>query len=242
MADKSMGLNERVAVITGATGGLGRVIAHSLAKTGARLVLVSSSAEKLEALENELDLAQDRTLSIAVDLGQPQAAQSVLDAVVTRFGRADILLHLVGGWIGGKPVPEVPVEDVSTMLQQHLWTTFYLAQVFGPHLAANGWGRLIVVSSPNAAAPTAKGAPYAIGKSAQEALMLTLAEEYKGTGVTANVLRVRSIDVKHERDNQPSPITASWTTPEEIAAAILYLCSDDAGVINGARIPLYGNP
>ncbi len=242
MAAKTMGLNERVVVITGATGGLGRVVAQSLAEVGARLVLVSSSEEKLEALENELNLAEERTLSFAVDLSQPQAGQSVLDAAVARFGRADILLHLVGGWIGGKPVPEVTGEEVFAMLHQHLWTTFYLAQVFGPYLAANGWGRMIVVSSPSAAAPPAKSAPYAIAKSAQEALMLTLAEEYKGTGVTANVLRVRTIDVKYERDIQPSPKTVSWTTPEEIAAAIQYLCSDEAGVINGARIPLYGSP
>ncbi len=242
MADKTMGFARRIVVITGATGGLGRVVALSLAKTGARLVLVSSSAEKLEILERELNLGEERTLSIAVDLSQPEAAQSVLDVVVAGFGRVDILLHFVGGWSGGIPVPKVSAEDVSTMLQQHLWTTFYLAQVFGPHLEANGWGRLIVVSSPSVAAPPANSAPYAIGKSAQEALILTLAEEYKGTGVTANVLRVRSIDVKHERDNQPSPKTASWTTPEEIAAAILYLCSEEAGVVNGARIPLYGSP
>lgn len=242
MAGKSMGFDERVVVITGATGGLGRVVARRLAETGARLVLVSSSAEKLEILERELNLAEDRPLSINVDLSQPEAAQSVLDAVVARFGRADILLHFVGGWIGGKPVAQVTPDDVSTMLQQHLWTTFYLAQVFGPHMVAIGWGRLIVVSSPSVATPPANSAPYTIGKSAQEALLLTLAEEFKGTGVTANILRVRTIDVKHERDNQPSPKTASWTTSEEIAAAILYLCSDTAGMVNGARIPLYGSP
>ena len=240
MAGKSIGLNERVVVITGATGGLGRVVALRLAESGTRLALVGSSAEKLEVLERDLNLGEDRTLFIAVDLGQPEAAQSVLDAVVTQFGRADILLHFVGGWIGGKPVAQVSVDDVSSMLQQHLWTTLYLAQVFGPHLADNGWGRLIVVSSPSVAAPPANGAPYSIGKSAQEALMLTLAEEYKGTGMTANVLLVRTIDVKHERDNQPSPKNASWTTPEEIAASVLYLCSDQAGMVNGARIPLYG--
>jgi 3-oxoacyl-[acyl-carrier protein] reductase len=242
MADKLMGINERVVVITGATGGLGRVVAHRLAETGARLVLVSNGAEMLEGLERELNMAEGRTLWIAVDLSLPESAQSVLDTVIERFGRADVLLHFVGGWIGGAPVSDVSAESISTMLQQHLWTTFYLAQVFGPHLAANGWGRLIVVSSPSVAAPPANGAPYAIGKSAQEALILTLAEEFKGTGVTANVLRVRTIDVKHERDNQPSPRTASWTTPEEIAAAVLYLLSDEAGVVNGARIPLYGSP
>ena len=237
-----MGLENRIVVITGATGGLGRVVAHRLAESSARLVLVSSSAEKLEALERELNLPQGRVLSFPVDLSQPEAAQSVLDAVISGFGRADILLHFVGGWSGGKSVAQVAVDDLSTMLQQHLWTTFYLAQVFGPHLAANGWGRVIVVSSPSVAAPPANGAPYTIAKSAQEALILTLAEELKGTGVTANALRVRTIDVQHARDNQPSPKTASWTTPEEIAAAVLYLCSDEAGTVNGARIPLYGSP
>ena len=237
-----MSFENRIAVITGATGSLGRVVAQRLAESGARLALVSSSGEKLAALEGELNSPPDRRFSIAADLSQPEAAQGVFDAVIARFGRADILLHFVGGWMGGTPVAQVAADDIATMLQQHLWTTFYQMQAFVPHLVNNGWGRMIVVSSPNVAAPPAKGAPYTIGKSAQEALLLTLAEEIKGTGVTANILRVRSIDVKHERDTQPSPKTASWTTPEEIFAAISYLISNDAGMVNGGRIPLYGSP
>ncbi len=71
--------------------------------------------------------------------------------------------------------------------------------------------------------------------------MLTLAQELKSTGVTANVLRVRTIDVNHERLRDGTPRTAAWTTPEEIAGAILYLCSDEAGMVNAARLPLYGD-
>lgn len=237
-----MGLENRVAVITGATGGLGRVVAHRLADSGARLVLVGTNAEKLGELERELQLPEGRWLSRAVDLREPAAAQKLTDAVVEKFGRVDILLHFVGGWIGGKPVTQIAADDVTAMLQQHVWTTFYLAQAFVPRLAANGWGRIVVVSSPNVAAPPANVAPYTLGKSAQEALMLTLAEELKGSGVTANVLRVRSIDVQHERDHERTAKNASWTTPEEIAATILYLCSEEAGMVNGARIPLYGSP
>ncbi|RPI86995.1 MAG: SDR family oxidoreductase [Chloroflexi bacterium] len=232
---------DRVVVITGATGGLGRVVAHHLAKAGARLVLVSSNDEKLKALERELNVTEGRIFSIAADLSQPEAAQSLLDSVVGKFGCADVLLHFVGGWTGGKPVDQVSAEEMSIMLQQHLWTTFFLARVFSPHMKANGWGRLIVISSPSAAAPSANGASYAVGKSAQEALMLALAEEFKGTDVTANIIRVRTIDVKHERDNQATPKKASWTTPEEIAAAIDYLITDNARMVNGARIPLYGS-
>ncbi len=236
-----MGMENRVAVITGATGGLGLVVTSRLAENGARVALVGTSAEKLEAFESGLNLPPDRHLSIAVDLRQPDSAQKVMDMVLEKFGRADLLLHFVGGWIGGKPVAEVTIDDVEAMLQQHLWTTFHLAKAFGPLMVENGWGRILVVSSPNVATTPAKVAPYTIGKSAQEALVLTLAQEFKGTGVTANVLRVRSIDVRHERDRQPSPKTAGWTTPEEVAAAILYLCSDEARVVNGAQIPLYGN-
>lgn len=237
-----MNQTNRVAVITGATGGLGSVTALRLAHRGVNLVLVSSNTDKLAELENDLQASPGQTLSIAVDLNQPDAAQRVLDSTISRFGRADMLLHFVGGWMGGTPLVQVKADDITFMLNQHLWTTFYLSQAFIPHMTSNGWGRMVVVSSPNVATTPARGAPYTIGKSAQEALVLTLAEELKGTGVTANILRVRSIDAKHERDAQPSPKTASWTTPEEIFAAISYLISDEAGMVNGGRIPLYGSP
>jgi len=235
-----MGIEERVAVITGAAGGLGRVAAQELAQRGLRLALAGSSEDKLVALAQELDLPQERWLAYAADLTQPAAAPALLEAVKAKFGRADILLHFVGGWLGGKAVPEVTSDEVANMLQQHLWSTFYLAQVFAPHMLASGWGRLIVISSPHAGIPPAKGAPYTIGKASQEALMLTLAEELKYSGVTANVLRVKTIDVQHESQRQPSSKNASWTTPEEITAAIMYLCSDAAQQVNGARLPLYG--
>jgi NAD(P)-dependent dehydrogenase (short-subunit alcohol dehydrogenase family) len=84
-------------------------------------------------------------------------------------------------------------------------------------------------------------APYAIGKAGQEALLGTLAREVAGTGTTVNLVLVKTIDVDHQRDAEPSSKTASWTTPEEISATIRHLLSDDAAVINGAKIPLFGN-
>lgn len=237
-----MGLENRVVVITGASGGLGRVAAHRFAESGARLALVGTSKEKLDELANELSLSQERWLALPLDLGLPASARKLLEAVINKFGHADILLHFVGGWIGGTPVARVDPQDLATMIQQHVWTTFYLAQAFVPHLTTNGWGRIVVISSPSVKDTPANVSPYTVGKSGQEALLMTLAEELKGTGVTANVLRVRTIDVKHERDQDQTPKTASWTTPEEITSALLYLCSEEARMVNGARIPLYGNP
>ncbi len=237
-----MSIGNRVAVITGAAGVLGRIVTKHLAERGTRLTLLGTNVDRLNELVRELNLPDDRVLTMAADLGNADATKAATEAVIKKFGRAEILLHFVGGWAGGTAVAEVAASVVNDMLQQHLWTTFNAAQAFVPALVANGWGRLIVISSSSAATPPAKGLPYTVGKAAQEALMLTLAEELKDTGVTANVLRVRAIDSKHERDQTRTPKNASWTTPEEIAATISYLCSDVAGVINGARIPLYSSP
>ncbi len=236
-----MGIEHRVVVITGATGGLGRVAAQRFAEQGTRLALFSANAEKLNALAHELHLPVERWLADALDLRDPTAARAAASTVIEKFGRVDILLHLVGGWTGGKPVIEVEANETADMLNQHLWTTFHLAQAFLPHLIANHWGRVIVVSSPLATRPAENSAPYAVAKAAQEALILTLSQELRDSGVTANVLQVRMIDTQHERDRARTAKNASWTTPEEIAATMLYLCSDEAHVVNGARIPLYSS-
>ena len=90
------------------------------------------------------------------------------------------------------------------------------------------------------ASPGPRMAPYVAAKSAQEALLRSLARDVAGSGVTANLIAVRAIDAEHERETAPSPKNAAWTTPEEIVATIRYLCSPDASAINGARIPLDG--
>lgn len=236
-----MSLENRVAVITGATGTLGKVVAVKLAQAGVRLALFSLKQNRLDELAVVLKLPPERYLTAAFNLRDPEAAQKAHSLTIEKFGRADILLNLIGGWTGGKTVDEFKLDQFDEMLQQHFWTTLHLAQAFIPGFVAQGWGRLAVITSPSAAFPLAKSAPYSIAKAAQESLILSLAQELKGSGVTANALRVSTIDANHARINQPSPANASWTTPEEISEAILYLCSEEAGMINGARIPLYGS-
>ena len=236
-----MAIKNRVALITGATGSLGRVVSQSLAAEGARLVLKGRNADTLDEAASQLDLPEERILKCIYEAGDKEGSFNAIQLAAEKFGQVDILIHLVGGWVGGKPLVDVTHEEVENMLQQHLWSTLYLAQAFLPQALANAWGRIVVVSSPVAVNPRGYSAPYAIGKTAQEAVIRTIAQEIKTTGVTANILQVNTIDTQHERERSPSTKNASWTTPEEIAAAILYLCSSEAGVLNGARIPLYGS-
>jgi NAD(P)-dependent dehydrogenase (short-subunit alcohol dehydrogenase family) len=219
-------INGRVIVITGATGALGNLAARTFAERGASLALLDHSQDRLDTLVSVLNLPEERFLALAADLRSEDSVRSAAQSVFDKFGRVDGLFHLVGGWTGGKSISETSIDDLNFMLDQHVWTTFHLFRAFGPHLQANGWGRVIVVSMPL----SAKMSAYAAGKAAQEALVQTLAEELKGNGVTANIIHVKSIDVKGE---------GTGTTPAEIAASMLYLCSDEAAKINGVKIPLY---
>ncbi len=227
----------RVFVITGATGATGKLAAREFAERGASLVLIGADQNKLDFLARDLNLPSERILTLTADLRQPDAVRSAAEAATVKFGRIDGLIHLVGGWVGGKTIAETPIKDFESMLSQHAWTTFYLFQEFGPHMAANKWGRVIVVSAPTANNPTGKTSAYTAAKAAQENLVLTLAAELKESNVTANIIQVKSIDV-----NGSGPSTSSGRAgakPGEIVASMLYLCSDEAQKINGARIPLF---
>jgi NAD(P)-dependent dehydrogenase (short-subunit alcohol dehydrogenase family) len=236
-----MDLINRVAVVTGATGGLGATVTRELASRGANLALLDIDPTRLDTLAKSLSLPEPRLFTRTVNLLDPSETKSAAEAVGSKFGRIDILLHVVGGWTGGKSLLDVPANDMVFMVNQHVWTSFNVIQAFAPHLVKNSWGRIVMITSPYATRPNARGGPYAVGKAGQEALMLTLSQELKNTGVTANLLQAKTIDGKREKISNPTTENSTWTTPEELTAAILFLLSDEAGTINGAKIPLFGS-
>ncbi len=217
-------------VVTGATGVLGNLVAKTFAERGHNIALLDKDSVKLDSLTRDLNLPTERLYSQTVDLLDAAAAHDSAETVASKFGGVHALIHLVGGWTGGKTIPESSADDFQSMLNQHAWTTFHLLQAFAPHIAASKWGRVMIVSMPVTVKPSAKMALYAAAKSAQESLVLTLAEEYKDSGLTANVIHVKSIDVKNE---------GKGTTPAEIVSTLTYLFSDEAAKVNGARIPMY---
>lgn len=220
----------RVIVITGATGALGNKTAHAFAARGHSLALLDNDPDKLDSLVRELNLPEERLFTSIVDLRDGQAVHSTAEAVSAKFSGVHALIHLVGGWVGGKTLPEATKEDMDSMLGQHVWTTFHLFQSFAPQLAASGWGRVIIVSPSTVSNPPEKRGTYTAAKAAQENLVLTLSAELKDKGVTANIIQVRAIDVENK---------GTGATPDEIVAAMTYLFSEEAGKITGARIPLY---
>jgi NAD(P)-dependent dehydrogenase (short-subunit alcohol dehydrogenase family) len=229
---------DRVVLITGATGRLGRAAARSFGADGARLALVGTDEGRLQDVAAEASLHEDRWMPVVVDLRDRAATLAALGSAETSLGRFDVLLHLVGGWAGGTPITELDPPEMAGMLDQHLWTTFHVTQAVVPGMVDRGWGRVLAVSAPAAADPATKTGPYAVGKAAEEALLRTLARETASSGVTVNLVVVKAIDIDGVRLTDPKK--SSWTTPEEIVATFRFLASDDAAAISGARIPLYG--
>lgn len=226
----------RVIVITGATGVLGPAVAAAFAARSGRLALIARDDGELQRLAAGLRGGPARHLTIAADLGSAEQALAAADQVRERFGRADVLLHLVGTYRGGG-FTETESADWQFLFQVNLWTAVCTFGAFLPLLEEGDGGRLIAVSSPYAQAPSGTNVAYAASKAALEALVQSLGAELKGR-VTANLIVVRSI-----RSEPPAEASAgeprSWTTPEEIAAAMLWLASAEAAMVTGARVPMY---
>jgi NAD(P)-dependent dehydrogenase (short-subunit alcohol dehydrogenase family) len=220
----------KIIVITGATGALGSLTARTFAAEGHSLALLDNDQAKLDSLVRDLNLPGDRLLASVVDLRNAQAVQDSAGAVAHKFGGVHAVIHLVGGWLGGKTLAETTDDDLNSMLGQHVWTTFNLFRAFSPKLAESKWGRVITVSPSTIANPPPQRGVYLAAKAAQETFMLTLAAELKEHNVTANIIQVRAIDVENK---------GTGTTPDVIVAAMQYLFSDQAGKITGARLPLY---
>jgi 3-oxoacyl-[acyl-carrier protein] reductase len=223
-------MDNRVIVITGATGALGSKTAHAFAARGHSLILLDNDQAKLDSLTRDLNLSAERLFASVVDLRNGDAVRTTAEAIAARFGGIHALIHLVGGWVGGKTLADSDPADLDFMLGQHVWTTFHLFQSFTPQLVRNLWGRVIVVSASTVSNPPGNAGTYTAAKAAQENLVLSLAAELKDQGVTANIIQVRAIDASH---------SGKGTTPEEIVAAMIYLFSAEASKVSGARIPVY---
>jgi NAD(P)-dependent dehydrogenase (short-subunit alcohol dehydrogenase family) len=230
-------LEGRVIAIAGAGGNLGPTVVRRLAPTGAQLALAGRHRSPLDELAAENEVEAD---TADVDLLDPASAAAWASGIAERLDRIDALVHLVGGWRGGQPIEEAPLEDWHALSDLLVRTTQHATQAFARHLMESGSGRFAIVSSGQGQAPTSKNAVYAAAKAAQEAWTLALADRFRGTGATANIVVVGSILTPEMRQESPEKDFSTFTPAEEIAEAIAYLCSDAAASMNGQRLTLRG--
>lgn len=232
-------LDGRVIAVAGVGGGLGPVVAGRLAEAGATLALADIGVDRIEAAVEGLGIPEDRLDMQGVDLLDPAAAVAWKDSIVERFGRVDGLLHLVGGWRGGDPIATFDMADYEWLHDLLVRTLQNATRAFHDALVESGRGRFAVVSSTQAQAPEGTNAAYAATKAAAESWTLALADSFAGSGATANVVVINAILTPGMRERNPDKEYPTFTPAEQIADALVYLCSDSAGRMNGQRLALH---
>jgi NAD(P)-dependent dehydrogenase (short-subunit alcohol dehydrogenase family) len=234
-------LDGRVVALAGATGGLGPAVARRLADEGATLALTDRDQGALDALAGELGLPEERLDARTVDLLDAGATSAWAAALAERFGGVHGVAHLVGGWRGGKPIGEAPLEDWTLLHDLLVRTLQHTSRAFLPALKAAGErGRFALVSAKAAAEPTSTNAAYAAAKAAAEAWTLALAHELDETRGTANIVVVNAIVTPRMRAENPDKEYRTFTAAEDIAEAIAFLFGDSAAKMNRQRVKLHG--
>ena len=228
-----------VAAISGAAGDLGRAAATRLAGAGFAIAATGRSPDRLTELGAELDLPGDRFHAHAADLSDPAQATAWRDAVVNHFGRADALIHLVGGWKGGEPITTTSLDDYDWLHDNLVRTTQHVTRAFHDDLTASPAGRFLIVSSSQVIKPDAGNASYAAAKAAAEIWTLALADSFAGTPATANIVAVNAILTDTMRSENPDKAYATFTPAEDIAESIAFICSDHGARMNGQRLALH---
>jgi NAD(P)-dependent dehydrogenase (short-subunit alcohol dehydrogenase family) len=227
-----------VIAIAGVGGGLGPLVAARLAAAGATVAGTDRSQETLDSLPGELGLPTERWDGRAVDLLDEEAVRGWCQALVGRFGRVDGLVHLVGGWRGGEPLHEAPLEDWALLHDLLVRTVQHTTRAFHDQLQTSGRGRFVLVSAKQAQAPTNTNAAYAAAKAAAEAWTLAFADGFEPGGATANIVVVEAILTPRMREEDPDGDHAGFTPAEDLAEAIAFVCSDAAAAMNGQRLSL----
>jgi len=231
-------LDGRVIAVAGGAGDRGPTVVRRLAAEGSHACVCGRDPASLEALAAQV---AEPIETDVVDLLDAAATSVWASDVAKRHaGHVDGLVHLVGGWRGGKPIEEALLEDWDFLSALLVRTVQHTTQAFARQLIESGRGRFVLVSSGQAQAPTHPNGVYAAAKAASEAWTLALADRFKKTGSTANMVVVGAIVTPAMREESPDKDFSTFTPAEEIAEAIVYLCSDSAASMNGQRLTLRG--
>ncbi len=232
--------DQRVAVLTGGTGGLGTAVSKRLAATGHRLAVTYVRPEESAAFESVMDLDEDQLLLRRVDASSPDEMAAFLTETEEHFGRIDIVCSLVGVWAGGRDIEETSDVRWERMLDVNLNSAFTTLRAAIPHLRRSPAGRLVFVGSRAAQDTPAGQAAFNVAKAGVVALAKSASAELDDTGITVNVVMPSVIDTPATREALPFADYVDWPTPDEIAKVIEFLVSPESEVISGGVIPVYG--
>jgi NAD(P)-dependent dehydrogenase (short-subunit alcohol dehydrogenase family) len=228
-------------LVAGGTGGLGRAVSLAFLDQGATVIVTYRKQEEFSALQSAAGPRASQLTGHDVDVTNAAAARQLVDGIVAEHGRLDVLVNSVGAYAGSEKLWNIEPNVFELMLALNLRSGYVLSTAVVPAMLKQKRGSIVNVASKAAVEHAAGAAAYAASKAGVVAMMDCLAEDLRGTGVRVNSVLPSIIDTAANRRAIPKADFANWPKPEDIAKVILFLCSDDARLIHGASIPVYGN-
>ncbi len=237
----TMNFQDKIVLVTGGTGGLGREVTMAFLEAGASVIVTYVVAEEFNAVVSAATKIGAKSPEGAnVDVTDEPAVKQFVAGIVAKYGRLDILVNTVGGYEGGTKVWDSDLRSYEKMLNLNLKPGFVLARAVVPQMIKQSRGWIVNIASKAAFDHAAGGALYAASKAGALALMDSLAADVKPYNINVNSVLPSIIDTAANRKAMPGADFSKWPKPQEIAQVILFLCSEEARVIHGAAIPVYG--
>jgi NAD(P)-dependent dehydrogenase (short-subunit alcohol dehydrogenase family) len=236
-----MKVSDMIVLVAGGTGGLGRAVSLRFLEEGAKVVVTYRQQKEFDALKSEAGAKGSAIEGHNIDVTDETAVRQLVANVLAEHGRLDALVNTVGAYAGGVNLWDLETKVFDQMLALNLRSGYALLRAAIPAMLKQKHGAIVNVASKAAFDHGAGSAAYAASKAAAVALMDSLAAEVKGTGVRVNSILPSIIDTEANRKAIAGADFRKWPKPNDIAHVILFLCSNDARVIHGAAVPVYGD-
>src|SRR5579871_3150994 len=234
-------LNNKIAVISGAGGGLGSAVVRRFRNEGVRMVLIDAAPTGLERLQQELALDANAARLGVIDLTDGSAVDAFIVETASTFGPPDILVNVAGTFQMGGSVHENDDRLWDTLYNINVKTAFHLSASVVRQMVTRGrGGRIVSVAARPALAGVPGIAAYSASKAALLRMVESMAAELLDKGITVNAVLPSTIDTPANRKSMPQADFTKWVAPDSLADVIAFLASDASRDISGAAIPVYG--
>ena len=227
-------------LITGGTGILGSAVTKTFMTQGDNVAvtyLFDSEVDRFKEYHPEL---YENVTFLYANVTEQDDVQKTIDTFLSKFNQLDILVNIVGGFIGGIPTTELEEDRWDFMMNLNLKSVFLCSKAVIPHMTEYGSGKIVNVSARAGLKGEAGMSAYCVSKGGVRTLTESLAAEVMDSGINVNCIMPSIMDTPMNREAMPDEDYSRWVKTDEVASIISFLASDAARIINGAAIPVYG--
>ena len=238
----TMDASGRIVIITGGAGGVGSTVSRRWLDAGACVLIVDHRQATIDAWLSNFSKGDwtGRVASLATDVTTESGAKGMVTQARSAFGQLpDTLIHMVGGFAAARVEDDDAARTWDTMIAVNLTSAFQCYRAMLPALRQRNGGWIVGLTSRAATNPGSRLSAYAASKAALGALTSSLSAEVRDSGIHVNLIVASTIDTPANRKAMGDANVASWVTPDDIADATMYLCSDKARAVHGATLEVF---